>query len=217
MDKGKGINYFILSLLAFCSLGLEVLLAFLLEPMIYGVQMREWSAVQNIMHWCITCLLWGIAAFWLIRFSKNKYHFDLFQKAEKMRLWQWATVFICLLFTLIVSYIDWNGFKVIKEFTYNGWIKFIFQYIYYVVETVLFMLILVFGQKAFEKWFKRPNIPYGGIIVALTWGIAHIFTKASIMAGILSAISGLIFGVVYLLVNRDIKKTYIILFIMFVF
>ncbi len=216
MDKGKGTDYLSLSMLAFAGIGLEALLAFLIEPLIYKTQMKEWSVGQNILHWCITCLLWGIVAVLLIRFSKNKYNFDIFHKAEKMKLWQWILVGISLVFMLTVSYIDWNGFKVAKEFISNGWLKFIFQYIYYAFETALFILIIVFGQKAFEKWFNNPNIPYGGIIVALTWGIAHIFTKSDLIAGVLSAISGFIFGAVYLLVKRDIKKTFIIVFLMFV-
>ena len=76
-------------------------------------------------------------------------------------------------------------------------------------------MILVFSQKAFEEWFKNPNIPYGGIIVALTWGIGHFFTK-DVLTGIITMISGLAFGSVYLLVNRDIKKAYIILWLIFV-
>lgn len=54
------------------------------------------------------------------------------------------------------------------------------------------MLILVFGQCAFEKCFHKCNIPYGGIIVAITWGIGHFFTK-DIATGIITMISGLTF------------------------
>ncbi|MCM1258280.1 MAG: hypothetical protein NC307_10580 [Roseburia sp.] len=93
--------------------------------------------------------------------------------------------------------------------------KIVFQYIYYIFETVLVTLILVFGQNAFEKWFRRRNIPYGGIIVAITWGIGHFFTK-DISTGIVTMIAGLAFGSVYLLAGRDIRKTYPILWIMFV-
>ena len=93
---------------------------------------------------------------------------------------------------------------------------FVFQYVYYLFETMLFLLIIVFGQKALERWFKRENVPYGGIVVALTWGIVHIATKGSVSIGLLSAVSGSLFGVVYLLVNRDIKKAYVLLAFMFV-
>ena len=88
-----------------------------------------------------------------------------------MKPFQWIAVGACLIFTLSVSYIDWGGFKVVKEFYYNGVLKFIFQYIYYVFETGLFTLIIVFGQKAFEKmvweseisiWRNRGCIDLGG-------------------------------------------------------
>ncbi len=215
MKKVSGINYFSLAALAFLSIGLEVLLAFGIEPMMYGSPINEWTDLQNIIHWLATCILWGTASWYIIHYAKKKFDFDLFQKGNKMAVWQWALVVVFVIGSLALSYFDWNGSKVIKEFFANGPVKFIFQYIYYFFETLLVMLILVFGQNAFEMWFHKRNIPYGGIIVAITWGIGHFFTK-DVTTGIVTVISGLAFGSVYLLVNRDIRKTYPILWVMFV-
>ncbi len=137
------------------------------------------------------------------------------KKGTKVKGWQWILVIVFIIMSLVISCIDWNGSKVWKEFHYNGLLKFIFQYIYYTFEVMLVTLILVFGQKAFEQWFNKVNIPYGGIILALTWGVAHFFTK-DILTGIVTIISSLAFGSIYLLVNRDIRKTYPILWLMFV-
>lgn len=217
MTKSKeGWNFMELALLAFAGLGGEALLAFLLEPMLYGRQMREWSTGQNIAHWIITCVLWGLIFFWLSGRASGEYGFDLFEKRPPLRPWQWIVSAVCLIFMFVVSYMDWNGFKVLREFQSNGWLKFVFQYIYYFFETGLFLLIIIFGQKAFEKWFGRENFPYGGIAVALTWGLGHILTKDSLAVGLLSALSGFVFGVVYLLVNRDVRKAFPLLFLMFV-
>ena len=78
------------------------------------------------------------------------------------------------------------------------------------------LLIIVFGQYAFEKWFKNDKIPYGGILVALTWGLGHWFTKGSLGTGIYTAIGGFVFGSVYLLTRRNIKLSYLFLCIMFI-
>lgn len=215
MKKVSGINFFNLAVLAFAGIGLEALLAFGIEPMIYGSPLNEWTDLQNIIHWVATCILWGAVSWYIIYFAKKKYDFDLFQKGNKMAVWQWMLVAVFVIGSLVLSYFDWNGSKVIIEFFANGPVKFIFQYIYYIFETVLVTLILVFGQNAFEKWFHKRNIPYGGIIVAVTWGIGHFFTK-DVLTGIVTIISGLAFGSVYLLVNRDIRKAYPILLIMFV-
>lgn len=212
----KAWSFFRLALYAFAGLGLEAVLAFLVEPYIYGTSIKEWTVVQSICHWVLTCILWGIVTSLIIRTAKNKYGFDIFAKGKKLRLLQYILITVCICFMLLSSYIDWQGFKVLKEFQSNGLLKFVFQYIYYGFETALVLLIIVFSQLGFEKWFKKPNVPYGGIAVALTWGIAHIFTKGSVLAGFFSMVGGFMFGIAYLLVNRDIKKAYILLYVMFV-
>ncbi len=214
--KIKGWDYLSYGLIAFGGLGLELLYALWLEPMIYGSSMEGWTPVQTIIHWIITCITWGLVAFYIVYDSKKKYNFDLFAKAEPVKFWQWGIVFIGIIFSLIMSIISWNGFKVIIEFQRRGALLFVFQYIYYIVETVLFMFIIVYAQKAFELWFKNHKIPYGGIICGLTWGLGHALSKGSLSLGLQGIVWGFVMGAAYLLVNRDIKKTYVVLLIMFI-
>ena len=214
--KGKGMDYILLALTAFGGLGMEVLYANLLEPMIYGCGMKEWSTWQTILHWVITCITWALMAWYTVKSAKKDCGFDLFEKSEPIKPWQWMATAGCVAICLISTYFDWGGSKLLIEFQRNGALKFTFQYIYYLFEVVLFMLIIVFGQKAFEVWFKKKNIPYGGIVVALTWGMAHWFTKGSLVAGLYTAFGGFCFGVVYLFLNRNIKWTYVALCIMFI-
>ena len=47
------------------------------------------------------------------------------------------------------------------------------QYMYYFVEVIAVLLIIVFGQYAFEKWFKNDKIPYGGSAIDTAKAIAH--------------------------------------------
>jgi len=213
----KGWDYLCLALYAFLGFGSEALLAYVIEPLVYGNTINEWTTIQIITHWISISIIWGLVFYCLVKLSSKKYNFDLFAKVEPMKKMQWLLVSICVVFVFVLKYIDWNGFKVLKEFIAWGTLKFVFLYIYYAFETALFMLIIIFGQKAFEVWFKDKKIPYGGIAVAFTWGLGHAFTKGNIMTGILAALAGFVFGVTYLLVNRDIRKTYILLFIMFVF
>lgn len=216
-QKGeKGWDYLSLSLLAFAGLGLELLLGLFIEPMFFKAQMQEWSAAQNIIHWIATCILWGVMAYLLLRDAKKNLGFSIFQKTAKPGVAQWIGIAVCVIFSLLLSYLDWEGFKVLKEFAYNGWLKFIFQYIYYIFEAVLFLLIIVFGQQAFEKWFGHPGIPYGGMVAALTWGLVHILTKGDLSAGIICAVSGLLYGTVYLLANRNVRIAFPVLVVMFV-
>lgn len=217
--KSKGWDYLAYALYAFGGLGIEVLLAFLVEPMIYGCPMNEWSAMQNICHWVITCICWGCMCFFQVRNSKKEYGFNVFESRGKMQLWQWCVVAVIFVLMLVSSYMDWNGFKVLKEFQYHGWLKFIFQYIYYAFEVGLVVLIVVFGQKAFEKWFHKDGqvwIPYGGVVTGLTWGMVHVLTKGSLSTGLLLMLTSIGYGVTYLLVKRDVRKAYVWILLMFV-
>jgi hypothetical protein len=214
--KVTGFDYLSLSLSAFGGLGLEALYAYLIEPALYGGPMQDWSKTQTIFHWIITCLTWGLVAFYLIMTAKKKYSFHLFEQKPPMKQWQWAAAAGFILFSLLMSYMSWDGFKVWIEFQKKGPLLFSFQYIYYAFETVLFMLIIVFGQKAFEIWTGNRKLPYGGILCGLTWGLVHTLTKGSIWIGLEGLALGFMLGAAYLLVNRDIKKTYIVLLLMFI-
>ncbi len=213
--KITGMDYFGLGLYAFGGLGMEMLYAYLLEPMIYGAPMQEWSPVQTIMHWILTCITWGIFAAVLIKTSGTKYDYPLLEKGTKMTL---VRVVLCLVFIAVAFWVDymiWGGFKVYLEYAGKGMTLFIFQYIYYAFETMLFLLIIVFGQKACEVWFHRGNFPFGGIICGLTWGLAHMFTK-DILTGVIGLLLGVAMGSVYLVTNRDLRKAYAVMFLMFV-
>ena len=210
-----GGDYLALGLYAFAGLGMEVLYAYLLEPVLYGAPMQDWSDTQIIIHWILTCITWGTFAFIIIKKSGEKYCFQLLEKGNPMRLWQYGLCVLFIMIAFLIDYISWDGFKVYLEYVNKGLLLFAFQYIYYAFETMLFMLIIVFGQKACEVWFHKEKIPYGGIICGLTWGLAHIFTK-NLLTGLLGIALGFAMGSVYLLVNRDLKKAYVVLFFMFV-
>ncbi len=219
IDNTKGWPFLSYALMAFACLGIELLLAFVLEPLLYGRSMNEWSDLQNISHWVLTCICWGLVIFFLIRSARSELGYDVLARGSRMKAWQWAVVAFLFVLMLVYSWYDWNGSKVIKEFRYNGWLKFIFQYIYYAFEVGLVLLIISFGQKAFENWFHHGTavlIPYGGIVAGLTWGLAHTFTKGSLLTGLALLAVSVFYGLTWLLTNRDYSKAYPILFLMFV-
>ncbi len=211
----KGSDFLNLGLIAFAGLGMEVIYAYFLEPVVYGATMENWSPMQTILHWLLTCITWGIVAVVLIQKAEKKYQFPMLEKGAPMGLRRWVLCFLLILLAFGADYMDWGGFKVYIEFIRRGPLLFFFQYLYYAFETLLFLLIIVFGQKACEIWFHRPNVPYGGIICGLTWGLAHIFTK-NLFTGLAGLILGFAMGGIYLLANRDLKKAYLLLFVMFI-
>lgn len=208
--KKKGFYFLLFALLAFGGLGLEALLAFLIEPLIYGKDMNSWGTTENILHWVITCIIWGAIAVLLIKMAQ-KASFNVFSFKDKLNALNWLICLSVLIGCFVISIIDWNGLKAIKEFEYNGLLKFIFQYIYYCFETALVFLIIVFGQKAGEYFFTVKNIPWGGLVAGLTWGLIHMLTKGDVSMGLLSCLYGVLYGIIYIGAKKNTSISYVLI------
>ncbi|MBO6165865.1 MAG: hypothetical protein J6O17_05820 [Eubacterium sp.] len=219
----EGLSFLLYALEAFGVVGLELLIGNVIEPKLYGVEMNKFTAWQSILHWIITCTVWGIGAFLVMKDCKKSMGVDLFEdiKSKKfitkdIKVWQWICIAIGVVICLVSTWIDWNGSKVAAEFKSRGPLLFPFQYIYYLFEVSLVLLIIIFGQMAFEKWFNNSKIPFGGILVGVTWGLAHWVSKGSLGAGLYGAAGGFVFGAAYVLTNRNVKLSYLLLCIMFI-
>ena len=221
----EGFRFLIYGLEVFGVIGFELLWGFVIEPLLYKRGVNDFNTGQMIVHWVVTCTAWGLGALLVVKECKKKSGLDLlgniknasfFNKENKIKIWQWILIIVGIILCLVSTWIDWNGSKVLAEFHSRGPLLFVFQYIYYLFEVMLVLLIIIFGQTAFEKWFNNNKIPFGGILVALTWGLGHWLTKGSLFAGLYTAVGGFIFGSAYLLSNRNVKLSYVILCIMFI-
>jgi hypothetical protein len=174
------------------------------------------TTAQNIIHWLVTSAVWFAVGMLLIREAKKKYGFDVFARGRKVGVPGIVGAIVCVAVMAFSQYLDWGGFKPALEFERLGAVKFIFQYVYYFFETFLRSLVIIFGQKAFELWFKNEKIPYGGIVLGLTWGLGHILSKGDLAIGLLTVASGFLMGASYLIVGRDYRKALPLLYVMFV-
>lgn len=117
--------------------------------------------------------------------------------------------------SVIYTTVAWNGFKPVIEFSNLGAGRFFTQYVYYTFESLLITLIVAHGQTALENWFGRTKwIPYGGVLLAATWGLVHISTQ-DIATGIFSIIQALLFGSIYMVLHKNYKLSYIAIAVMF--
>lgn len=76
-------------------------------------------------------------------------------------LWRYLAAAALWAVCVAISYVEWNGFKMIQEFAKKKPVEYLFQYIYYIFEVVLVFQVIVFGQKAGEIRFGKRNIPWG--------------------------------------------------------
>ncbi len=212
--KVTGFDFLWCSLYACAAFAIELLLVFI-EGLI-GFNADNYTVAQNIIHWIFTTVLWIAAGAIVILIGKKTTKFDIWKHREGLKGWQYAAILICFVVNIIMKYLDWEGFKVFIEWKSRGPLLFTFQYIYYIAEGFLISLVIVFGQMAFETWFKNEKIPYGGIILGLSWGMFHAITKGSLIIGFFSAVAGFLFGSAYLFTNKDYRKALPVITLLFI-
>lgn len=200
-------NHMDYALYAFGGLGME-LLVMMAETYLYGQAPETWPAQKQIIHWLATCCIWGCFGIALAKqlpaVPKNK--------ITRKKL---AATIPAVILSVIYTSLAWKGFKPAIEFSNLGLGKFSAQYIYYAFESLLVMLIIAHGQEAMEnRFYNTRYIPFGGIFLAATWGLVHILTQG-ISTGIFSVIQAMLFGSVYVILNKNHKISYVAIALMF--
>lgn len=211
--KITGFDYLWCALYAFAGVAFELLVMSIERTL--GIDTNNFTVSQNIIHLITTTIGWILIGMLVIFIGKKTTEFDIWKTREKIVAWQYIAIIICFIVNIFAKYLSWGGFKVISEWHSRGPLLFVFQYIYYLAEGFLISLIIVFGQKACEKWFHNEKLPYGGVILGLTWGLVHISTKGSLQIGLLSAAGGFLMGTSYLFVNKDYRKALPIITLLF--
>lgn len=205
-------DYLALALYAFAGFGLEVVLSMVL-PSILRVKGSEYTLLHQCIHWGITCLLWGGMALFLIRLSKRKYDFDVMKLNAEPDAKGWLLALVVSVIAIAATTIVWEGFKPVQE--YKDIIRFVFQNIYYLFEAGLILLTIAFGQKFGETLFKRDGLPYGGMFLALTWGLIHILLQGG-ATGIYAFFMSILYGMIYIMLSKNVRYSYVVIAVVFV-
>lgn len=215
MDREvKWTKYLWLSLLSFGAFMLEYFSIFVIELKFLNVDIWNYTANQRSIHCIIMAFMWSVVIAMLLFFSQKYFNFPSGEnKEKKLSLKNWIIAFTCLIGCKILTFIDWHTLKVVGEVQGKNAYQFFTQYLYYIFEVMLVFLIIIYGQKAIETLLKKESpIPFGGIILAVTWGVFHFVSRGAgleIWNGISTTIFSVLSGVMYLRLNRKCLYSYL--------
>lgn len=210
----KWTKYLWMSLLSFGAFMLEYLSIFVIEVLILHVDIQNYTTHQRSIHCIIMAFMWAFFIGALLLFSRKRYHFPVRENnKDKISMKNWIVAFVCLIGCKMMTFIDWHTLKIIGEAQGKTVFQFCTQYLYYIFEVVLIILIIIYGQKAIETLLKKESlIPFGGIILAMTWGAFHFISRGvglEIWNGISTMIFSVLSGVMYLRLNRKYLYSYL--------
>lgn len=214
----------------FAILGLVTFLGFLWDNIqggivlaLYKINFNQYTFSENIIYLTVVCIVWATWAFVMFLLAKNKFKFNICEFKEKPDKRGIIISLIILLLITIIIMMNWRFQlkpiaelnKKMQDYGTLGIISFVLQYIYYVCEMALAVLTIAFGQEAGEQIFKNKKFPWGGLFLGFTWGLIHIISKG-MMTGIVIAIYGILYGIAYLLLKKNVKYAYPMILLMFV-
>lgn len=139
----------------------------------------------------------------------------------KANIW---SVVLASSFIILKMFIQKQGMpKFISEYSnfiqasgFIGVIGASLQHLYYFAEMVLCCYMLRAFQKAGENLLRYKNIPYGGIVLGLLWGlIVHTISK-DFSVGLYMLIMSVVWGTIYLVSKKNRWLTYFLMTIMFI-
>ena len=168
----KWTKYLWLSLLSFGAFMLEYLSIFVIEGIFLRMDIQNYTTHQRSIHCIIMVFMWAFFIGTLLLFSRKYYYFPVRgDKRDKISLKNRIVTLVCFIGCKIITFIDWHTLKVVGEAQGKTIFQFCAQYLYYMFEVMLVVLIIIYGQKAIETLLKKESsIPFGGIILAVTWG-----------------------------------------------
>jgi hypothetical protein len=225
MEKSniKPIIYALIALIIFSLLGLEFPMLFLSRLVDGRPASQAFSWPMNwygaVFHWTVTILIWAAGAVGVYLWAKKKgVLMDLIRFDFKSRdgIWLVIGILFVIAYELIYSRLaglampqiwrEYRGFQNI----YGGqaWVVAIFQNLYYLVEYLLVVMMIAFFQRAGELWFKASWFAWGGVGIALTWGMIHLVTNPQGALGVI--LWAVLLGIIFVLSKKNFFATWII-------
>lgn len=225
MSKEKNGPFLVLGIMGFVGFLLEFVIA-IVEMTAFGMSMGDMantSPFEIYRHWILTYVIWVVCAYILHRIAKAKYGFNMFSfKGEVSAKSALIILVMCALHIVYATY-SWGWqLKPYAEYlnmesTFPGFglPSIALQLAYYFFEAMLMMMIVAFGQEFGERKFAKKNIPWGGILLALTWGLFHMVTKFSLETAISCSVIAVYFGVCYLLLKKNAICSWLLFFVVY--
>lgn len=93
-----------------------------------------------------------------------------------------------------------------------GALVFLIQGLYYLFEALIMVFMIGLFQLAGDRRFDREYVPWGGIGLALTWGVLHLMMNPTLEVLVIP----LAMGIIYLLGKKHVVPVFLAVFLVFV-
>lgn len=205
----------VLALYAFAVFGWELVVTLVLDPLLapFG------TTGSALAHWSITAAGWLTGVAVILRSTR-----DLTGGLDRLfteplrgnRVLRVLGVAVAVFLAVGGRAVFLREWKLVGE--YQGLsldqgdaapFAFVVLLLYYLCEAAVIVLTLALGQRAGEMRFGTPAVPWGGFVLALTWGAVHILLQGP-AAGVYAMAAAVLYGCICAWGPRRALSTYLI-------
>lgn len=176
----------------------------------------DWTVAQHVSHHLTITAVWLVVGLALLLLTARVTGWRPFARRADPGRTGWLVALVAVAVYIAIQTVLWQGFKPAIEFGRLGMPVFASQYLYYLGETWVIWCTLTFAQESANRmWPRLGHIPWGGIFLALTWGVMHIVTIGHLMTAVMAAVGAVIMGIIHNALNHDIRRSYPLLALAF--
>ncbi len=139
-------NYLWIGLIGFLAFLLEYFTIFVIDGWLLNVDIFNYTPHQRGVHCIITAAVWLAVIIGMLAYTRTQYGFPvrIGGRTEKIAARDWAAALACFAGCKILTFLDWHTWKVIGEAKGKDVFQFCSQYLYYLLEVGLVLLIIVY-------------------------------------------------------------------------
>jgi hypothetical protein len=203
-----------LALYAFAVFGWELVVTLLLDGVIRGAAGDDWAPA---VHWAVTAAGWGVGAVLLLRAEPwvpagVGGGTDTWGRGRRVAAGAAALALAVGVRAVLTG--EWKpAAEVARLHDDVGAAAFPVSLaalvVYYLAEVVVIVLLLGYGQRWGEATWGRPQVPWGGLALACTWGAAHLLLQGP-AGGVYAMGAAMLYGVLLLAVRGRFAPTYVL-------
>lgn len=206
------IEFLWLGLYAFAGFSLELIFQLL-------AGMVGFKEIPSGINSLITGVLWFLTCGLLIIYAQRRFSYNVFSVKSHLNHQKLIAIAVLILLVIIATFIGFGGFKPVIEYQSGAGksiLTYLLQVFYYLGESGVIVLAIVFGQEFCERQFSLSNnFPSGGLFLAVTWGIMHIFLQG-LSGGLFTIFFSIVAGLIYVICKKDIRWSYLFIALAFI-
>lgn len=211
----------ILALYAFAVFGWELVVTMLLDPLWDSAG----AAAGALLHWAVTAAGWSIGALLVFRMTRKADGEPGTPLTPSLRghpAFRTLGVLLAAAAAIGFRVVILQEWKLVGEYERLASaqgdatpLAFALLLVYYLCEACVILLVIALGQRAGETAFGHPAIPWGGLVLALTWGAVHILLQGP-ATGLYAMAAAVLYGCIYAWCNRRAVPSYLLVTAAFV-